>query len=172
MRCIRTFLIALMLALPIVATAGDPVSGFTNLRGTIATAGVAQPWVARPLFQFCTNLDEIESSQVTRTGNAFTVTVTMVSLFPDVICFATPPPAEAVDFPLGTLAEGEYTLVLQPINPGVGVTYLPLNATFSVGPAVQTVPTLSSSSMLVLTALLMLVAALVRRRYSERVLDE
>ncbi len=157
MRCIRPFLIALALALPVAAAAGDPASGFTNLRATGATAGVAQPMVARALYQSCAHLDYIGSSEVTRTGNAFLVTVTMVSLSPDVICFATPPPPEPVDFPLGTLAEGEYTLVLQPINPGIGATYLPLSTAFSVGPAVREVPAVSPWSLLLLGGLILLV---------------
>jgi hypothetical protein len=166
MRILSCFLLAVLLMAPTLAVAGAAQSPFFELRAIGSPASAGLPLVARALYRFCVYEEMIGSSQVSQSDGVVTLTVTMVPFPPGTACF-TPPPPDFYDFPLGSFAEGDYTLILETISSIPGRTYLPVSTSFSVGPALRSVPALSPASWLVLASAMVLVLARSRRRLGQ-----
>jgi hypothetical protein len=131
--------------------AQTPQPPFSNLRAVPSAAVASAPVAARMLYLICLNNDEdIQSSSVQVAGNLVTLTVRMEPLAIPVFCIGTPPPANYVDFALGSFAEGEYNLVVQPMSSFPNITHPTLTTTFSVGPAPSPIPAISLPATLTL----------------------
>lgn len=131
---------------------------FYNLTVLPAPAYAGQLLRARSQFDVCARQQDIDASQVAVVDHVVTLTIQMASIPSTAFCLGVPPPPATVEFSIGSLAPGDYTLIQQVISPDQGISYAPLTTSFSVGPAVRAIPAASSEALLLLALLLPLAA--------------
>ena len=137
--------------------AQTPGPAFIDLHVLPSPAHADQVLRARSYFQSCFVGADVGSHTVAVVDHVITINVQMIPT-PGVVCLATPPPPVPVDFIIGTLPPGDYTVIENAILTSGPGSFSPLTTSFSVGPAIEVIPATSGKSLAGLALLMMLAA--------------